>query len=76
MTETNPVLAYGSWLAETPAERIGSLEAGKLADLVLLDGDLSRDIAAIGRPLIVFRNGIGYDSAAIDASLSGQVGLN
>src|SRR6185295_4551773 len=45
------------------ADRIGSLEAGKQADIVLLDGDLSRDIHAITRPLIVFRNGIGYDSA-------------
>jgi imidazolonepropionase-like amidohydrolase len=56
--------------------RIGSLEVGKQADIVLLDGDLMRDVAAIGRPLIVFRNGIGYDSAAIYASLRGQVGLN
>lgn len=58
------------------ADRIGSLEPGKQADIVLLDGDLSRDIQAITRPLIVFRNGIGYDSAAIYASLRGQVGLN
>jgi imidazolonepropionase-like amidohydrolase len=58
------------------ADRIGSLEAGKRADIVLLDGDLSRDIAAITRPLIVFKNGIGYDSQAIYASLRGQVGLH
>ena len=58
------------------ADRIGSLEAGKRADIVFLDGDLSRDIRAITRPLIVFRNGIGYDSRAIYASLRGQVGLN
>ncbi len=32
------------------ADRIGSLEAGKRADIVLLDGDLSRDIRAITRP--------------------------
>ena len=32
------------------ADRIGSLEAGKRADIVLLDGDLSRDIRAIERP--------------------------
>ena len=58
------------------ADRIGSLEAGKRADIVLLDGDLSRDIRAITRPLIVFKNGIGYDSQAIYASLRGQVGLH
>jgi len=58
------------------AAQIGSLEAGKNADIVLLNGDLSRDISAIERPVIVFRNGIGYDSQAIYASLRGQVGLH
>ena len=58
------------------ADRIGSLEPGKQADLVLLDGDLSRDIHAITRPVLVFRNGVGYDSAAIYASLRGHVGLH
>jgi len=58
------------------ANRIGSLEPGKQADLVLLDGDLSRDIHAITRPVLVFKSGIGYDSAAIYASLRGRVGLN
>ncbi len=58
------------------ADRIGSLEAGKRADIVLLDGDLSSDIRAITRPLIVFKNGIGYDSRAIYASLRAQVGLH
>ena len=58
------------------ADRIGSLAVGKRADIVLLDGDLMRDIRAITRPIIVFKNGIGYDSQAIYASLRGQVGLN
>jgi len=58
------------------ADRIGSLEVGKNADIVLLNGDLSRDIRAIERPVTVFRNGIGYDSEAIYASLRGQVGLH
>jgi imidazolonepropionase-like amidohydrolase len=57
-------------------DRIGSLERGKRADIVLLDGDLARDIRAIERPLIVFKNGIGHDSQAIYASLRGQVGLH
>jgi imidazolonepropionase-like amidohydrolase len=58
------------------ADRIGSLEAGKQADLVLLDGDLIRDVHVIERPLIVFKRGTGYDSRAIYASLRGQVGLH
>jgi len=58
------------------ASTIGSLEVGKRADIVLLNGDLSRDISAIERPVTVFKNGIGYDSEAIYASLRGQVGLH
>ncbi|HYJ53046.1 MAG TPA: amidohydrolase family protein [Allosphingosinicella sp.] len=55
---------------------IGSLEVDKRADLVLLDGDLMRDVRAITRPMLVFKNGTGYDSQAIYASLRGQVGLH
>ena len=58
------------------AAKIGSLEVGKRADIVLLNGDLSRDVRAIEHPVIVFKNGIGYNSEAIYASLRGQVGLH
>ena len=58
------------------AARIGSLEVGKQADIVLLNGDLARDVSAIERPLLVFRNGVGYDSELIYASLRGEVGLH
>lgn len=57
------------------ADRVGSIAAGKQADLVLLEGDLSKDITAIEKPEIVFKNGVGYDSNAIYESLRGQVGL-
>jgi len=57
------------------ADRIGSVAAGKQADLVLLDGDLAKDITVIEKPEIVFKSGVGYDSHAIYESLHGQVGL-
>ncbi len=57
------------------ADRIGSVAAGKQADLVLLDGDLAKDITVIENPEIVFKSGVGYDSKAIYESLHGQVGL-
>ncbi|HEY2109322.1 MAG TPA: amidohydrolase family protein [Candidatus Acidoferrales bacterium] len=57
------------------ADRIGSVAPGKRADLVLLDGDLAKDITAIENPEIVFKSGVGYDSNAIYESLHGQVGL-
>jgi imidazolonepropionase-like amidohydrolase len=55
---------------------IGSIEVGKRADLVLLNGDLMHDVNVIERPEIVFKNGVGYDSEAIYASIAGQVGLH
>ncbi len=58
------------------ANETGSIATGKRADLVLLDGDLARDVSAIQRPEIVFKAGVGYDSEAIYASLAGQVGLH
>ena len=54
---------------------IGSIAVGKRADLVLLNGDLMRDVSVIQRPEIVFKAGVGYDSEAIYASIAGQVGL-
>src|SRR5271155_3032940 len=56
------------------AERIGTVAAGKQADLVLLDGDLANDITTIERPEVVFKAGVGYDSNAIYQSLRGKVG--
>ena len=52
-----------------------SLTAGKQADLVLLDGDLAKDITVIENPEIVFKSGVGYDSNGIYESLHGHVGL-
>ncbi|HYL47520.1 MAG TPA: amidohydrolase family protein, partial [Candidatus Limnocylindrales bacterium] len=57
------------------ADRLGSVAPGKQADLVLLDGDLAKDISVIEKPEIVFKNGVGYDPNAIYESLRGQVGL-
>ena len=57
------------------ADRIGSVTVGKQADLVLLDGDLAKDITVIENPQLVFKSGVGYDSNAIYESLHGQVGM-
>lgn len=55
---------------------IGSIEPGKRADLVLIDGDPVADPAALDRMPLVFKSGVGYDTAAIFASLRQTVGLN
>jgi imidazolonepropionase-like amidohydrolase len=55
-------------------DQIGSIEAGKTADLVLIDGDLTSSVSNIRKMEIVFKNGIGYDSQAMFDSVKGKVG--
>ncbi|MGE0042453.1 MAG: amidohydrolase family protein [Vicinamibacterales bacterium] len=55
--------------------RVGTLAAGKQADLVVIDGNPAADIADIHKVETVFRQGIGYDPAKLIASVEGKVGL-
>jgi imidazolonepropionase-like amidohydrolase len=54
---------------------VGSIEAGKRADLVLLDGDPGADPQAFRRMTLVFKDGVGYDSRRLFESVRGSVGL-
>jgi imidazolonepropionase-like amidohydrolase len=56
------------------ADRIGSIAPGKRADLVLVNGDPSTDINAIEQVDTVFKDGIGYDSAALLGTVKGRYG--
>ncbi len=56
------------------ADRIGSIEVGKDADLVLVTGDPSKQIADIEVVETVFKDGVGYDPAALLASVRGHYG--
>lgn len=56
-------------------ERIGTLAAGKDADMVLIKGDPSKDIDEIENVETVFRRGMGYDSKKLIESVRGQVGI-
>lgn len=56
------------------ADRVGSVAAGKLADLVVLRGDPSTDINDIEKVEIVFKDGVGYDPAKLIESVRGSVG--
>jgi hypothetical protein len=56
-------------------DRIGTLEAGKQADMVLIKGDPSRKIDDIENVETVFKNGVGYDSKKLLESVRGQVGI-
>jgi imidazolonepropionase-like amidohydrolase len=57
-------------------DEVGSIEPGKLAELVLVEGDLTTDPAAIKNVTIVFKDGVGYDSPRLLESIKGRVGLH
>jgi imidazolonepropionase-like amidohydrolase len=44
---------------------LGSVAAGKLADLVLIDGEALTDISVVRRPTLVCKNGKLYDPLAL-----------
>ena len=54
---------------------IGTLEKGKKADMVLINGDIEKEIQNIRRTEIVFKSGVGFDSAKMFESVKGKVGL-
>ncbi len=58
------------------ADRIGTLRAGKQADIVVIKGDPSQKIGEIENVELVFKDGIGYDSQKLIESVRGAVGLH
>ena len=56
-------------------KKIGSLEVGKQADLIIVDGDPSKNISDIRKISVVFKNGIGYSSKRLFESVKGKVGF-
>jgi len=56
-------------------KEVGSIAVGKQADLVVINGDPSKNIADIAHVELVFRQGIGYDPEKLIASVRGKVGL-
>lgn len=63
-----------AWLGES--DRIGTLAPGKQADLVVIRGNPATRIADIENVEMVFKDGIGYDSARLIQSVGGSVGLH
>ena len=53
----------------------GSLVTGKLADFIIVNGNPADRITDIRNIQMVFRQGVGYDPAALIASVKGKVGL-
>jgi enamidase len=55
---------------------IGLVKAGHRADLIMLEGDVSKDPAAIRHVSLVFHKGVAYDSREITRAMAGTVGLH
>jgi len=55
--------------------QIGSVAVGKQADLIVVKGDPSKNINEIENVEIVFKDGVGYDSAKLIDSVRGLVGV-
>lgn len=57
-------------------DKIGTIEVGKNADLLIVDGDPSKNISDLRKVQHVFKRGVGYDSKKLFESVRGQVGFN
>jgi imidazolonepropionase-like amidohydrolase len=56
-------------------KRLGTIAPGMQADLVVLGGDPVRTPSDIRNTELVFRRGVGFDSAKLRASVKGLIGL-
>ncbi len=56
-------------------DELGTIEVGKIGDLIVVNGDPAAKIGDIRKIELVFKDGIGYDSKKLFASVKGTVGL-
>jgi imidazolonepropionase-like amidohydrolase len=56
-------------------DELGTVAAGKLADLVLVKGDPAARISDIRNVVTVFKDGVGYDPAKLTEAVRGTAGL-
>jgi imidazolonepropionase-like amidohydrolase len=63
------IATLGAATAAGQADRLGTIAPGKLADLVLVEGNPVADIRAIRRIALVVKDGILYDPAAVHATV-------
>jgi imidazolonepropionase-like amidohydrolase len=56
-------------------DEVGSVEPGKVADIVVIRGDLATNDLAIRDVNWVFRDGYGFDSGVLIEAVEGSVGL-
>ena len=57
-------------------QTLGSVTQGKIADLVLLRGDLVADPSVIRNVVTVYKDGVAYDPTRLINAVRGRVGIN
>lgn len=57
-------------------DEIGSVQEGKIADLVVIQGDVVRAPSSIYNVVTVFKDGVGYDGQKLRSAARGKVGIN
>jgi imidazolonepropionase-like amidohydrolase len=57
------------------ADKIGSLEVGKQADVVLINGDPATNVRELRNVEVVFKEGYGYDPQRLIDAVRGKAGL-
>jgi imidazolonepropionase-like amidohydrolase len=56
------------------ADRIGTIAAGKNADLFIVRGNPAANVNDVENVIVVFKDGVGYDSAKLIQSVKGRFG--
>ncbi len=74
--EAIKIATYNGALALGHEKEIGSIEVGKEADLIVVDGDPSKNISDIRKVVWVFKDGVGFNSMKLFDSVKGRVGIH
>lgn len=73
--ETVQIMTHNGAVELGLGEDRGLVQAGYRADILILNGDLAADPAAIRSLEYVFRDGLAYDPASLAETVRGEVGL-
>ncbi len=72
--EAIQIMTYNGARVLEVDDDLGSVAVGKLADLIVIEGDLIENPETIREVRIVFKDGVGFDSAAVLESVKGLFG--
>lgn len=73
--EAIKVSTLNSALSLGRADLVGTIEKGKQADLIIIDGNPAMRISDMRNVEVVFKQGIAYDPAKLRESVRGKVGI-